>query len=464
MDARTLRHLIVALGAAWLLIATLTSAPSQAADAEPKMVVIALDGVPLRAIRQAREAGAFRDWPREVPLISTFPSLTNVGFTAIMQPFGVGPSDGYEIQHFDVDRNAVVGKSPRRYRHRDIEWRGAFDITENTVGAKMAAYAAPRKKAWKTIERMERLVFESDEALVKVHVGATDALAHLRGDKAIVRFLVRLDLRLNDLKQRYRTVTDRPLRVVLLSDHGNTDLKVRSVWGIRPSLRRAGLNVSTRLEGPNDVVAATFGLVSYGALFTRPEHAGTAALAAVGNEHVDLAAWIAAPGELNIIAAGGGAVVRWRDGARGRSFAYDAGPDDPLQLADALARMATAGLLDDDGFALEDEWLAATATETYPDAPRRLVNALTGPYVRNVATVLLSLKPGFAWGWKVGHATSRFAGGKLEGTHGGLDRESTLGFFLADDPALQPGRAVRADRALTDFGHDEHVAAHITAF
>ncbi len=45
-------------------------------------------------------------------------------------------------------------------------------------------------------------------------------------------------------------------------------------------------------------------------------------------------------------------------------------------------------------------------------------------------------------------------GGRLDGTHGGLDRESSLGFLLVDDPTFAMWPAVRADSALSHFAHD----------
>ena len=41
-----------------------------------------------------------------LPLVSTFPSVTNVSFTAMFEPFGIPRALGYEIQHFDRERIA----------------------------------------------------------------------------------------------------------------------------------------------------------------------------------------------------------------------------------------------------------------------------------------------------------------------------------------------------------------------
>jgi hypothetical protein len=114
--------------------------------------------------------------------------------------------------------------------------------------------------------------------------------------------------------------------------------------------------------------------------------------------------------------------------------------------------MASEGLVDVEGFADDRKWLRHTALCEYPDAPRRLVEALTGDHLVNHATVLFSTLPGRAWGWKSAKLGSWLRGGHLESTHGGLDRSSSVGFYLPDDADRVPDRRViRACDALAGF-------------
>jgi hypothetical protein len=132
-------------------------------------------------------------------------------------------------------------------------------------------------------------------------------------------------------------------------------------------------------------------------------------------------------------------------------YAYEDGGGDPLRLSVARRRLEAAGLLDAAGYAGENDWLRETAFEDYPDPLRRLAEALTGDRILSRATVLFSLGTCWSWGWRSAVAGAWIRGGRLEGTHGGLDRDSTLGFLLVSDPALAPPRAVRADVALAPF-------------
>jgi hypothetical protein len=309
-------------------------------------------------------------------------------------------------------------------------------------------YTQPKRQMRKRIGRMEQLVLESDADQLYVLFEATDSVAHFKGDKAIVSFLHTLSQRLLELERRHREQLGRPLRIVMLSDHGNTLGKVEHADGILKLLERAGFRVREDLEQPDDVVAPTYGVCNFGVFFLRRELAEKAARTILGHEGVDLAAWVTGSNELRVISADGDAVVRWRDEPAARSFAYQPMTGDPLALTDAVDDLRAAGHLDAWGFAGEDDWLRYSGLGDYPDAPRRLTEALTGTYVRHTATVIFSLKPGFALGTPTVRLGAYLKGGKLEGTHGGLDRDSSHGFFLSNEPVAADQLVLRADRAL----------------
>jgi len=441
-----------------LLIAALGVAPASAAcqgggSAQPRTLVLALDGVPLRVVSHVREQGFFAGWPEPVPMVSTFPSVTNVSFTAMFRPFGVPRALGYEIQHYNRDLNEVVGASVVNYDEQVFAWRDLFDVTPRTFGSKLAGYTRPKHKALKELEDARHAVLTLSRNLVLVHVGGTDSLMHLRGDKKLIQFMLELERFVDELKREHLEVRGRPLRVILLSDHGNTHGKIYAAPGIRRSLRHAGLRVVDELTQPDDVVAATFGLVSYGALYLADnEWAEQAAIAVASLKAVDLAAWLSGPGRVDVAGGGGQARIHWQDGPQGRSYRYEPRTADPLRLIDARDRLEQDGRLTAAGFASHADWFAVSARSEFPDALDRLVRSLDGSFVQNSASVLFSLRPGYAWGWRSAHASSWLQGGRIEGTHGGLDRESTLGFFMPDDPQFLPDAAgVYSERALARF-------------
>lgn len=455
-----LRRILLLFAACAVILGAASSDPGCLAACEPvatdspRTLVLALDGVPLRLVVQAKEQGAYAGFEPPQPMISTFPSVTNVAFTAILSPFGVDHAGGYEVSFFDLEQNKVVGSNPFGYQDRLFAWRDAFDVTSRTIGSKFKTYTRPKKVSLDAVTKAEDVLYdEPSKELVLAHIGAADALMHLRGDKAMLQLLMELDGRIQEIKERHLATFGRPLRVVMLSDHGNSAIKIHRAKGIKKALRKADLEVVKGLSDKHgQVVAPTFGIVGYGALFMHEEDAETASRAVVENPRVDLAAWLSSPTEMFVIADVGAAVVHWRqklDG--GWKLSYVPVDGDPLAYESVLDRLQISGRLDRDGFADEDDWFLETASSEYPDGLRRLIYSLTGTYVDNYATVVFSLKPGFAWGWTSAHLSSKLSGGRLEGTHGGLDYDSTVGFFMTDDPAYQPATAVRAEQALAPF-------------
>jgi len=167
---------------------------------------------------------------------------------------------------------------------------------------------------------------------------------------------------------------------------------------------------------------------------------------------VEVAAYSPAPDVVEVVSRRGRGRVRWEDGPDGATRSgYEDDDGDPLRLAAAMERLTAAGRLDGDGFAADDDWMVETAFEHFPDPLHRLRQAMTGDRIRNRASVLYSLGPSWAGGWHSAVVGSWIRGGRLKGTHGGLDGESSLGFLLVADPTFTMAPVVRADAALARF-------------
>jgi hypothetical protein len=416
----------------------------------PRLVIITLDGVSHRTLEQAFERGAFLGWPAARPLISTFPSMTNVAFTAIFTPFGMRPIAGYEMQYYDHARNAVVGGGPVGYKHRAYGWRDYYQVMPHSTWEKKDAYLAPQKSFDTTLEEIDEFVLGSDREVAMAHFETTDVIAHFDGDERVVEVLLQLSARLEALRERHERERGRSLRFVLLSDHGNTLQEVNFESGIHDLLRESGFRVRKKLERPSDIVAESYGVVSYGVLYTKDDQSEAAARAVIAHEGVNLAAWKDGDAVVRVVGDEGEASVRWTGAVGHRRIAYSDEGGDPLRLSGAVARLRAAGELGADGFATEDAWFEQSALGDFPDAPRRLIDSLDGTFVKNVASVIMSFEPGYTWGTYPARLAAGLLGG-LAGTHGGLDRVSSTGFFLTDDPTYPAGGAIAADRALAHW-------------
>jgi hypothetical protein len=468
----------------WLLSSALSVAcvsilamPAVAADCPaldrnaPRTLILALDGVPYRAVRTAREMGAFRGWAETRPMVSTFPSMTNVGFTALLAPFGARPIPGYELRRYDAERNRVVGGG---VFDKKFNWRDQFDLQLKGIWSKPGLYMAPARTASKEMASVGEFVLERPDELMLALVSATDALTHFQGDDAIVRTLMEISESIEELRRQHRELYGRDLQLVMFSDHGNADHKVHRVAGLEKTLKQAGLRPSKKLDGTDRVVGVTYGLVGYGVLYTDPSAAERAARALTLDESVSLAAWRSGEAEMTVVSHDGEATIRWRERSSQRELAYLPTHGDPLGMAGVRDRMRDAGLMDDDGFASRQAWFDWSAFERYPDAVARLVDSLDGAWVSNSASVIFSLRKGYGWGVKAAQVGAWLRAGPLDETHGSLDRESSWGFFMTSDPHLATPRAVRADSALLPWaeggeclsaswipvGHGPHDALH----
>lgn len=422
-----------------------------------RTLLLALDGVPLRVATRARSTG-FGGWPLPTALVAPFPSVTHVSFASLFQPFGVAPTRRYELRHFDAETNEMVNFGPLAYGRDAPPWSGYIDAPHRTLVTEISNYASPRLAARFELDRIEREVLVAPGEVVVAYVGATDGLMHLHGDDSTVEFMAELDEWISQLTHRHLVERHRPLRVVLFSDHGCGSGKVRYASGFEQLLRDAGLRVVERLERSGDVVAPRSGMVNYGALFLFDDaDADRAARAVAAHDAVELAAWASQPDSVDVVARSSHGRVTWRGDAGRQKFRYEAIEGDVLRLTEVVARLEADEQFDDAGFAEDDTWLLATSLAYYPDPLHRLAQALTGDRVASRATVLFSLSPDCSWGMYSAVAGAWARGGRLDGTHGGLDRESSLGFFMASHEELASTRAQRSDAALAPFA--EAVAA-----
>jgi len=429
----------------------------------PNTLLLALDGVGHHHLVQARARGAFAGWPEPRPLVSTFPSMTNIGFVAILSPLEPSPMPGYEVRHFDHRENRIVGGSPIGLKKQLGAWRGLFDASTTSLWGKAFIHLWPKAGARRELDRIEKLVLEHPQERMLGLVSSSDTLAHVDGDEATIRLLLDVSARVDRLRSEHAARHGRPLRVIVLSDHGNGGGKVRAAGGIRRVLEEAGLRPTDRLLGPTDIVVVSYGVCGYGSLFLARERAETAAAAVLGHEGVELAAWISAEGELRVRGRDGEALVRWRGAAPFRRMTYEPRIGDPLRLAGPRSELERAGRLDDDGFAYESDWFEVSGAGDYPDALTRLVDGLAGRFVNNAATVLFSYAPGYALGIRTARAGAWLLGGKLEATHGGLDRESTWGIYLRSDDDGRAGVPIRADAALAEWADAPELRAALEA-
>jgi len=426
---------------------------------EARTVIVVLDAVPYSVVaelKSGRWEGAgdpvFEELRGPVPLISTFPSTTSLALAAILEPFGLEISPGYEARHYDRELDRIHGGGLVSYNRLKFPWRTFFDWKRRSLWLKMIGSLRPVKASLRSIENSLDAFIEADPELDPyfIYYDTTDLAGHLRSPESLKPILVTLDAKLRELRAEN---PERPFRTVLLSDHGMAggEPLVNTRRAVFEALEEADFAIGKHLEGEDDVVFVPFGLVSSFVVYARPGRGVAVAGAIAGAEGVDACAaregegwWI--EGEV-----GGARIGRRRVGDR-EEWSYGPVTGDPLGFApvvERLAARASRAAVSGPRWFSDRDWFEATRGSDYPDALYRVASAFE--LVENPASVVCSVEPGHMFGAALTDFSSKLSVGRLEWTHGALRREDSWGFLMSDAPLWHAEGAVRFSDALRPF-------------
>jgi hypothetical protein len=137
------------------------------------------------------------------------------------------------------------------------------------------------------------------------------------------------------------------------------------------------------------------------------------------------------------------ALIEWNSVKN--SFRYSARTGDPINYLPVVESLSKKNLLDGEGFAPADAWMAETLAHRYPVALERIARGHTRAAL-NPATILISLDNAYVhagWCVKRGSELVRFGG-----THGALDDLNSDGILLS---SFAPTRDTSANRVAALF-------------
>jgi hypothetical protein len=427
--------------------------PPGADRSAPRLLFVALDAVSFEIVQDVVEGSAergrlFAGFKPPAALVSSFPSTTSPALSGILGAFGVEAAPGYESRFFDRDRNKVRGGTSLSYTRISFGWRDFVDYRRKSLILRGVNKLRPIQGSLGELRNGLEAFLRSDQQTFFVYSALTDAAGHLRSPSSSAHVLSELDAMLHEVRERHPA----PFYTVIFSDHGMAGgsplVNVRSA--LRGALKQAGWRVRERLEQPNDVVFAPFGLVSSLEVFTWPRREREVASLLASVAGVDLCL---IRGEL-----GWRVLSRRGDALIGRAQPTDDLPSlwsyrpvdgDPLDYQPVIERMRERSSRDEATWFTAGEWLEATYETRYPDALHRAARAFN--LVRNPASAVCSLEPGYMHGSRPTGVAAKLSIGHLSWTHGAMTREASLGFLLTDDPEWPQTPVVRFDEALRYF-------------
>ncbi len=404
--------------------------------ARVRHVVILLDGVPAELIEELYAQGHFRLFHRPARLISTFPSLTEVSFPAIL---GVPGTSALEACFYDPHANRLHGgwsvylKGDNEYWAHGLDYRQPLWV--DGLSYLWSVHMTRREWGGMFAKLPKVLQALPPGQTVTVYAISPDAVGH-DGDREGARaVLVELDRWIE--RQLYRS--EGHGAVTRLTDHGNNFVPDCRRADLEASLIGAGLVPVHEggFEKPGEVVLPRYGLISAARAWCQSEadRAGV------------VEAWAAAPGVEHVIWRQGDVVyVRGQlgqaqirhaalprpDGSVEELFSYTPTDGDPLELSAILAGLPgvdpPAEGPDPAGgarFYRAADLLAASAEHRWPDALWRIWHGMDD-HMAAVPDVVASLEPGWYYG---APGMDRFT--TLHGTHGGLAYGDSVGFFMS---------------------------------
>jgi hypothetical protein len=442
----------------WLVVFILLSLqafPSTGA-ALPARLVLALDGIAYRDMKALqtgvaytniwgsvlhRKAFGFEEGYFPVSrVVSTFPSTSDVAWTDI---FGNHPLPGYQRTYFSAAANSLIshnGVTTTVEYERQMDWQ----VESSFIRSMGYIYSAH------TFEyELHELVKNFWNARTKdgnyyAYIRSSDDAQHL--DRNIFSLLCLLDKQLQDLRARYKMREGHDLQIVILSDHGHNHAGSGQRVKIQSFLEKAGYRIAQSIADPKDVVLPTAGIEDWIEIHNSSAETEKLAQRLTHLKGVDvLTARI--PDQTNrflvMNSKGERAIIEWNSAKN--AFRYSTEKGDPLNYRPVVEALEGKNLLDADGFATANAWMAASLTNHYPMALERIARGLTR-IVLNPATILISLDNQYVnAGWLVKEGSRLEAYGS---THGGLDDLNSDGILLSN---FKPIGDTSSDRVAGQF-------------
>lgn len=422
-----------------------------AQEIAPRTLFLALDGVDYELISELKREGYFSDFAKPIPLVSTFPSDTTIGFTGIFWPLAVGQVPGYESRFFSREDNRIMGGTPLDIYKIDINYKNYFDNFRHTMQEKTVMYVTPGAAGKADLINTEKMLYENNKRVVFSYIGATDGSAHMLGRLRTKRFLVFMDNYIKRMMEKYRNKTGEDLRIVLLADHGfqYNRLKTIDLGDMKKAIAAKGYRFNSKIEDKKDVVAVKFGLLSAGVMFTDPQGREDVARAIATIDGVDIVTWRDERGRVHVLnQQGDEAVFEYRTlGKKLLTMRYKTITGDPLNYLPLLQdNKLTAGQ-----WLSPQTWFQLSSHAYYPDAGYRLYDAYFR-LIKNEADVIFGTKPNYQYGALVTRIATYPKFGQ-RGTHGGLFRQTSWTFAMetANHVEGEPPQALRYDQLFPYF-------------
>ncbi|MEW5978533.1 MAG: hypothetical protein AB1898_22280 [Acidobacteriota bacterium] len=398
-----------------------------------KKLLVCLDGVPYQAMVSLWDRGYFREFCRPVPLISVFPSVSDVALTEALHADRV---PGYENLYFDVDLNQMGGGATSTVSKARMPYLDILDYDEPGI-FKGIAYIVPIKTFRADLGRFLKRYERDDAHEYKAHICSTDSICHILEPAEFEKYMIEVDDVLKQIFLKHSGGLD----FVVFSDHGNSQVLSRRV-DVGAFLAKHGYRLESSIRDARSVVIPAFGLVGAMPVYTQERNVESLSRLLTSCEGIDFCSYL--DGETVVVVSRRGSALIQRSPAG--KLRYESRDGDPFDLSGIQDQLRARGEMDSKGYATSQAWFLATAEHEYPDVVPALYEGVTN-HVINRASFLVSFEDGSVYGSSFFDKLVT-----MRSTHGSLKRSSMTGFVMRNG-SIQ-GSALRLKAVLDGLDQD----------
>ena len=413
----------------FLVVFAFHRASAESRDDTSGHLVVALDGIGFQTFQKMHKGGYFREFVTLAPLIATFPTISGPNWNRLFRvPV---TKDFTSDKYFDLSHSHAHGKGRMKggllKALQPFSWYEFFDFVPETVLERLFLVGWTATASEYFMDLFQKDFLKRDQRFYAAYISVSDYLSHLKGEKSVLGLLKHLDQTLVQIQRQMAKRHKKPLKVTLISDHGNAYVIPKFVD--YKELTKRGWNLSSYLGVSQDIVLVVPEILSFASLHCQDSKREILAKDVAQLKGVHLSAFSQNRSEIEIFSAIPSSKqqsylegrVRVQIDERQKTLQYSlVSGHDPLGHSKYFQRSETLTW---------KEYFHLTLNDQYPYAA---ISLWEGFYknTQQSPSVLVSTYEDYAFANPLLKLVSKLKG-RIKSLHGSLDRSQSLAFFAS---------------------------------
>jgi hypothetical protein len=392
---------------------------------EKVILLLGLDGIGESTMLKMYEGGYFRQFRRPIPMVASFPSISDPNWAHMMQ----APLEkSYTKAHFEFSKNTdgSVGEDVGNLMNHlttPPQYEKKFDFKPEGLFQHLMTMTWSETSALFWTDALTRILMEPANIkhdFYKAFIVSTDIVSHTHGEQQVLDYLKALDKRLKKLQEKFEDQYDKTLEIVIASDHGNYFTKPKAI-DFDKFLKPKGFVLSNTLKNKNDYAYVASEIISFGSFYTLPGQEKTLAQSFAQIPEVHVTMINEGKNKIRVFSQNGETQILIDPKKQRVSYKLISG-EDPFDQIELFKNKSSYSW---------EEYFYKTLDDEYPNA---LVRAWEGFYKNAVVpgSVLVSPRLGYVFTNLTLELLTALSG--VHSTHGSFAREETMGMVISTIP------------------------------